>query len=105
MKSRRVPALISVLWDDLRQHFVLVLLFLLVIASAMAVIYVSHSHRLLTIERDQLLSQRDDIDIEWRHLQIEQNTLTEHNRVERIAQQRLGMVRPEPEQEVLIPWQ
>ncbi|SDB17960.1 cell division protein FtsL [Pseudidiomarina indica] len=105
MKSRRVPALISVLWDDLRQHFVLVLLFLMVIASAMAVIYVSHSHRLLTIERDQLLSQRDDIDIEWRHLQIEQNTLTEHNRVERIAQQRLGMVRPEPEQEVLIPWQ
>lgn len=105
MKSKRVPALISVLWDDLRQHLVLVLLFLMVIGSAMAVIYVSHSHRLLTIERDQLLSQRDDIDIEWRHLQIEQNTLTEHNRVERIAQQRLGMVRPEPEQEVLVPWQ
>lgn len=105
MKSKRVPALISVLWDDLRQHLVLVLLFLTVIGSAMGVIYVSHSHRLLTIERDQLLSQRDDIDIEWRHLQIEQNTLTEHNRVERIAQQRLGMVRPEPEQEVLVPWQ
>lgn len=105
MKSKRVPALISVLWDDLRQHLVLVLLFLMVIGSAMVVIYVSHSHRLLTIERDQLLSQRDDIDIEWRHLQIEQNTLTEHNRVERIAQQRLGMVRPEPEQEVLVPWQ
>ncbi|RZQ56149.1 cell division protein FtsL [Pseudidiomarina tainanensis] len=105
MKASRVPALLTVLFEDLRQHLVLVLLFLMVIGSAMAVIYVSHSHRLLTIERDDLLSQRDEIDIEWRHLQIEQNTLTEHNRVERIAQQRLNMVRAEAEQEVLVPWQ
>lgn len=105
MKASRVPNLLSVLLEDIRQQLMLVVLFVAVIASALAVIYVSHSHRLLTIERDDLLSQRDDIDIEWRHLQIEQNTLTEHIRVERIAQQQLDMVRPEADQEVLVPWQ
>lgn len=105
MKASRVPNLLSVLLEDIRQQLMLVVLFVAVIASALAVIYVSHSHRLLTIERDNLLSQRDDIDIEWRHLQIEQNTLTEHIRVERIAQQQLDMVRPEADQEVLVPWQ
>ncbi|PTB90149.1 cell division protein FtsL [Pseudidiomarina aestuarii] len=105
MTTSRVPGLISVLVDDLRQQFVLVLLFLLVIVSALAVIYVSHAHRQLTIERDDLLSARDQLDIEWRHLQIEETALTEHSRVERIAEQRLDMVRPEGEQEVLVPWQ
>jgi cell division protein FtsL len=105
MTPSRVPALVFVMWDDIRQHLLLVLLFLAVVGSALAVIYVSHSHRLLTMERDELLSERDAIDIEWRHLQIEQNTLTEHSRVERIAQQRLNMVRPERDHEVLVPWQ
>ena len=87
MKASRVPALVSVLFDDFRQHLVLVLLFLMAITSALAVIYVSHGHRLLTIERDELLSERDALDIE------------------RIAEQRLNMVRAEAEQEVLVPWQ
>lgn len=105
MTTSRVPGLISVLVDDLRQQFVLVLLFIAVIVSALTVIYVSHAHRQLTIERDDLLSARDQLDIEWRHLQIEETSLTEHSRVERIAEQRLDMVRPEGEQEVLVPWQ
>lgn len=104
MKPSRVPGLFSVMLADLRQHWLLVLLLLATIGSALAVIYVAHSHRLLTIERDQLLSQRDQLDIEYRHLQIEQNTLTEHNRVERIAEQRLEMVKPEGKREVLVPW-
>ncbi|WP_417663777.1 cell division protein FtsL [Pseudidiomarina donghaiensis] len=105
MKASRVPSLVSVLFDDFRQHLMLVLLFLAVIATALSVIYVSHGHRLLTSERDELLSARDDLDIEWRHLQIEQNTLTEHSRVARIAEERLNMVRAVAEQEVLVPWQ
>jgi cell division protein FtsL len=105
MKPSRVPGLLSVMFADLRQHWMLVLLCMAIVTSALAVIYIAHSHRLLTIERDRLLSQRDDLDIEYRHLQIEQNTLTEHNRVERIAEQQLDMVRPEGKQEVLVPWQ
>ena len=105
MKPSRVPGLLSVMFTDIRQHWMLVLLCMAIVLSALAVIYVSHSHRLQTIERDRLLSERDDLDIEYRHLQIEQNTLTQHNRVERIAEQQLDMVRPEGKKEVLVPWQ
>ncbi|MDN7124328.1 cell division protein FtsL [Pseudidiomarina terrestris] len=105
MTNSRVPTLLSVLFNDLRQQKLVILLFACILASALAVIYIAHANRLLTIERDDLLSQRDQIDIEWRHLQIEQTALTEHSRVERIASQRLGMVRPEGKQEVLVPWQ
>ncbi|RUO74693.1 cell division protein FtsL [Pseudidiomarina sediminum] len=104
-RASRVPGLLTVLFSDLRQQKLALVLFVCILASAFAVIYVAHTNRLLTIERDELLSQRDQIDIEWRHLQIEQTTLTEHSRVERIASQRLGMVRPEGKQEVLVPWQ
>ncbi|WP_258807422.1 cell division protein FtsL [Pseudidiomarina sp. CB1] len=105
MTTSRVPSLLTVLFSDLRQQKLVLLLFVCIITTAFAVIYVAHANRLLTIKRDDLLSQRDQIDIEWRHLQIEQTALTEHSRVERIASQRLGMIRPEGKQEVLIPWQ
>ncbi|MDX1705226.1 cell division protein FtsL [Pseudidiomarina sp.] len=105
MTTSRVPALFSVMFDDIRQQLLLVVLFLAVVMSSLTVIYVAHAHRLITTERDNLLSDRDNLDIEWRHLQIEQNALTEHSRVERIAEQRLDMVRPEGKQEVLVPWQ
>ncbi|RUO78536.1 cell division protein FtsL [Pseudidiomarina taiwanensis] len=104
MKASRVPSLVTVIWTDMRRHLLLVVLFTTLILSALSIIYVSHSHRLLIAERDRLLSERDQLDIEWRHLQIEQTALTEHSRVERIAEQRLDMVRPEGEQEVLVPW-
>ena len=105
MTTSRVPNLIAVLLTDLRRQKLVLLLMVVILATAFSVIYIAHSNRLLTIERDTLLSQRDEIDIEWPHLQIEQTTLTEHSRVERIASQRLDMVRPEGEQEVLVPWQ
>lgn len=105
MTTKRAPSMLSLWLDDLKHFPLLVLLFLLVIATAMSIIYVSHSHRQLTINRDELGSVRDQLDIEWRHLTIEQNALTEHSRIERIAMQQLNMVRPEPEQEVLVPWQ
>lgn len=105
MTTTRAPSML-VLWrDDLVRFPVLILLFIAVVASALTIIYVAHSHRQITIARDELSSTRDQLDIEWRHLTIEQNALTEHSRVERIAMKQLNMVRPEPEQEVLVPWQ
>lgn len=104
MKPSRVPGLLSSVWADLRQHLMLAVLFIALLVSALSVIYVAHAHRQMMIERDQLLSERDQLDIEWRHLQIEQTALTEHSRVERIAEQRLDMIRPEGDKEVLIPW-
>ncbi len=78
---------------------------LLVMMTALSVIYIAHQNRQLTAARDQLLSNRDLLDREWRHLVIEQNALTEHSRVERIAQEQLGMIDITGEREVVVPWQ
>ena len=105
MAKQRYPALPVMLLQDLRRYKYVIALMLLVIATALTVIYIAHQNRQLTYARDQLLSQRDLLDREWRHLVIEQNALTEHSRVERIAQEQLGMVEVTPEREVVVPWQ
>lgn len=105
MAKHRYPALPIMLLQDLRRYKYVIALMLCVIITALTVIYIAHQNRQLTAERDQLLSQRDLLDREWRHLVIEQNALTEHSRVERIAQEQLGMVEVTPEREVVVPWQ
>ncbi|MGM0525301.1 MAG: cell division protein FtsL [Pseudomonadota bacterium] len=105
MTKQRYPALPIMLLQDLRRYKWVMLLTLLVVGTALTVIYIAHQNRQLTAERDQLLSDRDLLDREWRHLVIEQNSLTEHSRVERIAAQQLDMVEVSSEREVLVPWQ
>lgn len=104
MTAKRVPNMLALWRHDARQYAVPLVLFVLVVTTALGIIYVAHVNRVLTIERDQLSQARDQLDIEWRHLLIEQNALTEHSRVERIAMEQLNMVRPQPQQEVLVPW-
>ena len=105
MAKQRYPALPIMLLQDLRRYKYVIALMLLVIITALTIIYIAHQNRQLTSARDQLLSQRDLLDREWRHLVIEQNALTEHSRVERIAQEQLDMVEVTPEREVVVPWQ
>ena len=105
MAKQRYPALPIMLLQDLRRYKYVIMLMLLVIATALSVIYIAHQNRQLTSERDQLLSNRDLLDREWRHLVVEQNALTEHSRVERIAQEQLGMVDVTRHQEVVVSWQ
>ncbi|SQC39269.1 cell division protein FtsL [Klebsiella pneumoniae] len=45
----------------------------------------AHHTRLLTAQREQLVLERDALDIEWRNLILEENALGDHSRVERIA--------------------
>ena len=105
MTKRRYPSLTKMLLQDLLRHKWVVLLSAVTIINALSIVYISHLNRNLTAERDDLLSYRDQLDREWRHLVVEQNSLTEHSRVERIAQEQLGMRDVEPEQEVLVSWQ
>ena len=41
-------------------------------------------YRLPTAQREQLVLERDALDIEWRNLILEENALGDHSRVERI---------------------
>ena len=87
---------------DLWHHKWVALLALLVVINAVVVVYTSHVSRQLTTHWDQLLQERDRLDIEWRNLLLEEQSQTEHSRITRIATKELNMSRPLPNEEVVV---
>jgi len=78
-----------------RQPLLLTMIFAVVcVMAAMAVIYTKHESRKLFVELEQLTSERDELNIEWGQLQIEQSTWATHARIERVALEELSLVRP-----------
>ncbi len=71
-----------------------VLLLVATLASAIGVVYARQQHRQLFIQLTALERQRDEINIEFGRMQLEQATWAETNRIERIATGKLGMVFP-----------
>ena len=81
---------------------ILVVLMILVLVSAFGVIYTKHQSRKLFAELQSLHKARDNMDIEWGQLQLEQSTLATHSRVEKTAGAKLGMTIPEANQVVIL---
>ncbi len=79
-----------------KQPFALVFAFALVcVLSAIALVYTKHESRKLFVELETLTRQRDQLNIEWGQLQIEQSTWATHARIEQVAKDDLSLVRPE----------
>jgi len=78
------------------------LLVLLVLVSAVSVVYARHQGRKLFIDLQALGKERDNMDIEWGQLQLEQGTLTTQGQVERAARDRLGMVNLSADNMVIV---
>ena len=80
-----------------RQRILMVvtLLFSLVLASAILLIYSKHQSRKIFVELQQLKVEVDALNTEWSQLQLEQSAWSGHGRIERIARERLSMVMPE----------
>ena len=77
------------------QPAVLVLVFAAVcVMSAMALVYTKHEARKLFVELETLTHERDELNIEWGQLQIEQSTWATHARIEQVSLDRLSLVRP-----------
>jgi cell division protein FtsL len=70
-------------------------LWVAVLGSALGVVYAKHEARSRFNELQKLTQQRDDLDIEWGQLQLEQSTWATHGRVERVAREELRMVIPQ----------
>ena len=71
-----------------------VLLFVLVVAnvaSAIGVVYARHEHRQLFVDFKRQERQRDELNIDFGRLQLEQATWSEANRIEQVAGTRIGM--------------
>jgi cell division protein FtsL len=76
------------------RHFLLLALALAVIASALGVVWSRHEHRQAYIALSTLEKERDELNIEFGRLQLEQATWSEANRIEQVAGTRLGMTFP-----------
>ena len=73
-------------FPDGRQPFLLTIIVAVVcVMSAIALIYAKHELRKLFVELEALTTERDELNIEWGQLQIEQSTWATHARIERVA--------------------
>ena len=70
-------------------------LWVAVLGSSLGVAYAKHAARSKFNELQKLTQQRDDLDIEWGRLQLEQSAWATHGRVGRVARDELRMVIPQ----------
>lgn len=81
---------------------VALVLVVVVVGSAVGVIYSKHKSRRLFIELQDLQQQRDQLNTEWGRLQLEQGAWATHGRIERIARERLEMRMPSQSDVVIL---
>ena len=95
-------SLLVLIVKDIARHWLRVLLFLLLLISASLVILSTHYYRQTNIAFEKLMQAQDSMDVEWRHLVLEQGTLSQHNRIESLVSKELDMRRPHSNDEILV---
>ena len=78
------------------------ILILASVVSAIGVVHARHQHRQLFVELSRLEKARDELNIEFGRLQLEQATWAESNRIDQVARNRLGMKFPETGEIVVV---
>ncbi|WP_174567053.1 cell division protein FtsL [Rhodanobacter sp. B04] len=73
------------------------ILLVAVLTSAISVVWTRHESRVLFVDLTMLQNQRDELNIEYGKLELEQATYAEPRRINDEARQRLGMVDPRPQ--------
>jgi len=84
--------------------FVVPILWFGALGSAAGAIYCKHRARELFVELEQLNARRDNLEIEWGQLQLEQSAWSTQAFVERVASTKLHMAMPPPKEiEIVAP--
>ncbi|MBD3669374.1 MAG: cell division protein FtsL [Gammaproteobacteria bacterium] len=73
-----------------------------VMFSAIGVVYANHMERTLFVTLQGLQTERDNLNLDWGRLQLEQSTWATHARIEGIARKQLGMSQPNFDEVVVI---
>ena len=68
------------------------------LGSAAGAIYCKHRAREMFVELEQLNARRDNLEIEWGQLQLEQSSWSTQAFVERVATEKLHMAMPPPKE-------
>lgn len=74
----------------------------LVALTALGVVYSSFETRRLVAQHQQLLNQKNAMQVEWGQLLLEQSTWGSYNRVEQLAGDKLKMRVPSPSEIVMV---
>lgn len=74
----------------------LTILLLAVLASAIGVVWTRHESRVLFVQLTRLQSERDELNVDFGRLELEQATWADPARVDAVARGQLGMVAPTP---------
>jgi cell division protein FtsL len=82
--------------------FSIAVLWVAVLASSAGAVYCTFRARQLFIELEQLSAQRDNLDIQWGQLQLEQSAWSTHAFVESVAGKKLHMSMPAPKDIVIV---
>jgi cell division protein FtsL len=72
------------------------ILWVAVLISAAGAIYCKHRSRQLFVELEHMNARRDNLEIEWGQLQLEQSAWSTHAFVEQVAGTKLRMGTPAP---------
>ncbi|WP_425603279.1 cell division protein FtsL [Luteimonas endophytica] len=72
------------------------------VITAIGVVHARHQHRQLFAQLTRLEGARDELNIDFGRLQLEQATWSESNRIDQVARQRLGMKFPDTADIVVI---
>ena len=80
----------------------LLLLAASVFVSAIGVVYSIHQSRKLFVQLQSLQAERDEMDVEWGRLQLEQSTWATDARIEELASSKLDMIIPAPSAIVMV---
>lgn len=94
-----------ILSDIFRRSKMTFLLFIGLIVTTMLTIHKTNATRQLRYELEQNIVEKRALDIEWRSLILEENTLGEQQRIDKIASYALKMkhITPENEGMLIIP--
>ena len=71
-------------------------LFLLACLSGLGEVYLEHQKRILFIEYQGLIKERDALKTEWKRIQVELSELSSGSRLEDIARSKVNMSIPNP---------
>lgn len=86
----------------MNRTFAALVLGLVLLATALGVVWTRHESRVLFVELQELNGERDELNIEWGRLQLEQATWAEASRIERLARDELNMQTPAQDDVVVI---
>ena len=86
----------------MNRYVLLAVLVVANVATALLVVRDRHEHRLAFVALNRLDKARDELNIEFGRLQLEQATWAESNRIDQVARDRLGMKFPEGAEIVVI---